>query len=387
MKILYVSAIELNVDGGPKTHIIEMIREMHNLGHEIFLLTPPFDRDRLSLPVKVLHYPFWGYSFVRRIISYFFLFVLLVWSISRFKPTIVYERQMEYNPFVYLVCRLLKLPFFVEINGLFIDDLKQTGAGHISIATHSVTERKEFHWATGILCTSPRLKEIITCGHEYLANKICFVPNGVNRDLFRPLDKLKCQNKIGLNPEMKYIGYVGTFNHLHNSEHVIEIFSRLSGKIPEAKLIMVGDGPRRKNCEMTVANLELSGKVIFTGLVRYEDVPVYINSFDIGIVLATKQRLEREGVVAFKLFELLSCGCPTIAHYKDHKDFEYFSPFVKMVHVDDQLGISKAIIEVLRNPDECAGMAEQALSFINKNISWEKSALITLDFITTITSS
>jgi glycosyltransferase involved in cell wall biosynthesis len=149
---------------------------------------------------------------------------------------------------------------------------------------------------------------------------------------------------------------------------------------------MVGDGPRRKNCEMAVASLELSERVIFTGLVRYEDVPVYINSFDIGMVLAAKQRLDREGVVAFKLFELLSCGCPTIAHYKDHKDYEYFSPFVKMVHIEDQLGISKAIIDLLRKPDECASMAEQALSFINKNISWEKSALITLDFINTMTT-
>jgi glycosyltransferase involved in cell wall biosynthesis len=386
MKILYVTAIELDVDGGPKTHIIEMIGEFLNLGNEVLLLAPPFNRNRLTLPVKVLHYPFLGYSFVRRVISYLFLLVLLIWSILRFKPTIIYERQMEYNPFVYFVCRLFKLPFFVEINGLFIEDLKQSRAGYTSTTTHNVIERKEFYWATGILCTSPLLKEIITCRYKNIATKICFVPNGVNRNLFRPMNKLECQNKIGLNPEMKYIGYVGTFNHLHNSEQVIQIFSRLSDKIPEAKLIMVGDGPRRKNCEMAVASLELAERVIFTGLVRYEDVPVYINSFDMGMVLATKQRLEREGVVAFKLFELLSCGCPTIAHYKDQKDYEYFSPFVKMVHVEDQLGISKAIIEILGNPDECASMSEKAISFINKNISWEKSALITLDFINTMTT-
>lgn len=58
MKILYVSAIELDADGGPKTHIIEMLREWHKLGHEIVLLTPPYSRKRLNLRVKVVFYPF-----------------------------------------------------------------------------------------------------------------------------------------------------------------------------------------------------------------------------------------------------------------------------------------------------------------------------------------
>src|SRR3972149_7239005 len=145
MKILYVSAIELDADGGPKTHIIEMLREWHKLGHEIVLLTPPYNRERLNLQVNVVFYPFFGYSFFRRIISYHLMFVFLVWCICKFRPTIVYERQMEYNPFIWLVCRISKLPLFVEINGLMVEDLERTGSGVIPIMVHKVVEKKEFY--------------------------------------------------------------------------------------------------------------------------------------------------------------------------------------------------------------------------------------------------
>lgn len=381
MKILYVIAIELDMDGGPKTHIIEMLKGMHSLSHDILLLAPPFNRKRLNLPGKVIIYPFFGYSFLRRLISYPFMFIFLLWCMCKFRPTIIYERQMEYNPYVWLANKIVRLPFFVEINGLVTEDFQQTGTGFIPTTIHKKVEKKEFNSSVGMLCTSPLLKAKISEKYINISNKICFIPNGVNLNLFHPMDKSVCRKKMGFQQEMKYIGYVGTFNHLHNSEQVIESFVKVAENIPEAQLIMVGDGPRRKNCEKIAANFNLTERVIFTGIVKYEEVPIYINCFDVGLVLSSKHRLEREGVVSFKLQECLACGCPAIAHYKDPVDYDRFSPFVKMVYIEDRLKLSNAIVELLQDPPKCSSMAERSLSYIKKNISWEKSALLTVNFI------
>lgn len=381
MKILYVSAIELDTDGGPKTHIIEMLKEWHNLGHDILLLTPPYNRKHLKLRSKVVVYPFFGYSFFRRIISYLFMFVFLIRCICKFKPTVVYQRQMEYNPSVWLVCRIFKLPFFVEINGLMTEDLEQTGSGVILTMIHKVVEKKEFYSSTGMLCTSPLLKEKMCERYNNVSDKICFIPNGVNLNLFRPMNKGECWIKMGFRPEMKYIGYVGTFNYLDNSEQIIESFIKVAQKIPEAQLVIVGDGPRRKNCQKIVTDFNLTERVIFTGLITYEEVPLYINCFHIGIVFASKLKLQREGVIAFKLQEFLACGCPTIAHYENPRDYDQFCPFIKMVYIEDKLALSDAIIELLQDPDKCSSMAKRALSYIKENISWEKSAVKTINFI------
>lgn len=381
MKILYVSAIELDADGGPKTHIIEMLREWHKLGHEIVLLTPPYNREHLNLQVKVVSYPFFGYSFFRRIISYHFMFVFLVWCICKFRPTAVYERQMEYNPFIWLVCRISKLPLFVEINGLMVEDLERTGSGVIPTMIHKVVEKKEFYSSAGMLCTSPLLKKKVCEKCNNVSNKTCFMPNGVNLNLFRPMDKRDCRIKMGFPSEMKYIGYVGTFSHLDSSEKIIEGFIKIAQKIPEAQLVMVGDGPGRKDCQKIVADFNLTERVIFAGLVNYEDIPIYINCFDIGMVSASKLKLEREGLIAFRLQEFLACGCPTIAHYKNPKDYDQFCRFVKMVYIEDKLALSDAVIELLEDPDKCSSMAEQALSYIKENVSWEKTAVNTINFI------
>ncbi|MBC8488890.1 MAG: glycosyltransferase family 4 protein [Bacteroidetes bacterium] len=387
MKILYVSAIELDVDGGPKTHIIEMLRAWHTLGHDIFLLTPRFDKRRLNLPGKVMFYPFFGYSFLRRIISYIFLFAFLIWSIHKFNPDLIYVRQMEYNPFVRIVCRIFRLTYFLEINGLITEDLEKTGSRFIPIMIHKVVEKKEFYSSTGMFCTSPLLKKRICEKYNNIRNKIFFIPNGVNLNIFKPLNKGECRIKKRLDPEMKYIGYVGTFNHLHDSEQIVESFENIAETIPEAQLVMVGDGPRKKECQKRVARFNLTKRVIFTGSVPYEDVPIYINCFDIGIILASKHRLEREGVVAFKLQEFLACGCPTIAHYKDQKDHEKYSPFVKMVHIEDRPGLLNAVIELLQSQDKCSELTRSALSYIKNNVSWEKSAKLTVDFINQMVKS
>lgn len=381
MKILYISAIELDADGGPKTHIIEMLRAWHTLDHDILLLTPRFDQRRLNLPVQVTFYPFFGYSFLRRVISYLFFFAFLIWTVYKFDPNVVYERQMEYNPFVRLVCRIFKLSFFIEINGLIIEDLEKTGSGFIPIMIHKVVEKKEFYSSAGMFCTSPLLKKRICEKYNNIRHKIFFIPNGVNLNIFKPLNTRECRIKKRLDPEMKYIGYVGTFNHLHDSEKIVENFANIAETIPEARLIMVGDGPRKKECQKKVARFNLTERVLFPGSVPYEDVPVYINCFDIGMVLASKQRLEREGVVAFKLQELLACGCPTIAHYIDQEDYDKYFPFVKMVHIEDISGLLITVIELLQNQDQCSEMTRSALSYIKENVSWEKSATLTIDFI------
>lgn len=381
MKILYVTAIELDTDGGPKTHIIEMIMEWDKIGHDILLLAPSFNNELLKLPVGIINYPFFGYSLLRRAFSYLLMSFVLLGCILKFRPEIIYERQMEFNPTIWLLCKLYKLPFFLEINGLMTEDLEKTGAWSISIFLQKVIEGKEVNSATGIFCTSPLLREKIATKYHDISDRVIFIANGVNRDLFHPRNKEKCRIKMGFRPEKKYIGYVGTFNHLQNSEQLIENFVKVAKKIPEAQLIMVGDGPTKKYCQKLVSDFNLTERVVFTGLINYGDVPLYINCFHVGLVPASKLRLEREGVVSFKLQEFLACGCPTIAHYLSKNDYDKFCQFIKMAHIDDKYSLSDAVIELLENQDKCTSLAERALSYIKDNVSWEKSASKTINII------
>ena len=381
MKILYVSAIELDCVGGPTTHVVEVVRQWHRLGHDVLLLTPSFSRTFAGLPDRVCHYPFAGYSVFRRLVSYQCLFVLLVWHLARFRPDAVYERQMEYNPFVFWACRLMRVPLFVELNGLMVEDLRQTHAPAPAIRAHAMVERSELTFSTGITCTSARLKEKICVRGAALCRKTQAVPNGVNRALFRPMDRAVCRQRMGIGARVKVIGFVGTFSHLHQPEQAVRSFARVREEIQDARLLMVGDGPRRKGCEQLAQNLGVSSHVIFTGPLRYEEVPVAINCMDVGLVLASRERLEREGVVAFKFQELLACGCPVVAQFLEPADSVRYSGVAKVVPVGEEAALDRALLELLGNPAEAARMAERALRHVAEHVSWENSARLNMDFI------
>lgn len=381
MKILYVTAIELDSEGGPKTHITEMIRHWHQLGHDILLLAPRFDRESLKLPAHIVNFPFGGYSFGRRLITYVFLFFALIRCITRHKPAVVYERQMEYNPFVALACRLMKLPLFIEINGLIAEDLAHTGTANPIVRVHQYIEKKELAAAAGAVCTSSLLRDKLGARNSRTASKLCFIPNGVNLAIFRPMNKGRCRARIGLAADLKYVGYMGTFSFLHQPEQAVESFVYIQEKHPDTRLVLVGDGPRKKNCEKLAAYYGLKKFVIFTGAMKYEDVPVVLNCLDVALGLASRTRLEREGVVAFKFQEFMACGCPTISQYLDPLDYKRFSAFVKMVHVDDKPGLVAAILELLEDPDTGSSMAQRALAYMKDNVSWERSARMSIEFM------
>lgn len=378
MKILYITAIELDVNGGPKTHISEMITAWVKQGHKIYFLSPYFDKNKLNLQVESGAFPFFGYSFPRRMVSYLFLFTALLIFILKYRPDVIYVRQMEHNPFIFIVCRIFRKPYCIEINGLVSEDMAATGSGSVASAFHAMIEKYEFNSACVLFTTSSRLAENICHKYESVQKKTFYIPNGVNRSLFYPMNKLDCRSDRNLEKDKKYIGFIGAINYLHDPEKIISVFAEVAATISDVHLIMVGDGPKKCICQKLAFDLKIDDKVIFTGAVPYRDVPAYINCFDIGVVTASRNRLEREGLVAFKLQELLSCGCPVIADYQSIEDFKKYSDFVKMVHVDDKSGLAAAMKELLADHEKRRSMSEQSVAYIREYVSWEKSSKLTV---------
>ena len=137
---------------------------------------------------------------------------------------------------------------------------------------------------------------------------ITVIPNGVDSKLLKPLSKEESKRKLGL--EGNILGYVGSLEHWVDLETVIEALPRL-----DAKLLIIGPGlftDYDDKIKQLAEDLGVSDKVIFTGVVKYQDLSPYISAMDIGLNPLKKMK-KNEETVGGKVFNYLACGRPVLS--------------------------------------------------------------------------
>ncbi len=112
-------------------------------------------------------------------------------------------------------------------------------------------------------------------------NKIAVIPNALSEDFLvqiaAPEDIARVRERYTL-PEM-YAVYVGTLQPRKNIPFLIEAFAKLKERLPEAKLVLVGN--RRGHhadtrLDSTIDRLNMAGDIVFPGFVDQADLPAVI---------------------------------------------------------------------------------------------------------------
>ena len=93
---------------------------------------------------------------------------------------------------------------------------------------------------------------------------------------------------------------------------VAEKFPEIVKQVPEAKLLIVGDGPQRPRLEGIITEFNLQEQVIITGFEAYETMPQYINLATICINTFLTTEATRD-IFPGKTVQFLACGKPLVA--------------------------------------------------------------------------
>lgn len=125
--------------------------------------------------------------------------------------------------------------------------------------------------------------------------------NGVDLELFRPLDRTALRAEAGLEgPVLLTVG------QLIERKGVHLVLEALAG-LPGLTLLVVGDGPERAALEARAARLGVAGRVRFLGTVPHVELPRLYNMADLFVLASS-----REGW-ANVLLESMACGTPVVA--------------------------------------------------------------------------
>lgn len=116
--------------------------------------------------------------------------------------------------------------------------------------------------------------QYLACGTDaghflYGNSKFKVVKNAIDLAKYRYSDneRKRQREQLGVSENTKLIGHVGRFDEQKNHRFLIEIFSEYIKKYPNSKLILMGDGPLKKQIEQQVKKRGISEKVLFLGQV------------------------------------------------------------------------------------------------------------------------
>ncbi len=138
--------------------------------------------------------------------------------------------------------------------------------------------------------------------------KITVIPNGVDENKFFPADKTTSREHLGL-PNKKILLSVGRLEPLKGFQLLIKTLKRLRedfGK-EDLYLVIVGEGPYRKELEALIAALKLNEHVLLAGVKPHAELRKWYNAANYFCLAS-----EREGWPNV-LLEALACGTPVIA--------------------------------------------------------------------------
>jgi glycosyltransferase involved in cell wall biosynthesis len=362
MNILFLDPIKLTNKDGGGIHRMELIKNFCVLNNDVYIfLKGKHDLDFdyiLNLPtINVYHI---GNNRIYSLIlySYYLSILSLKNHIDMF-----YSRNVFYSFPGLIISKMKKTKMFFEKNGIIADEgpsfSSNNGKNRFKKRLYTdilyLIEMMELFllkYCDNIIAVTPLLKEyLLKNGIDH--RKVHVIENGANTDLFKPIAKSEACKRLNLSDDKKYVCFVGYLAPWQGIKSLIQAIPLIIKEMPIYFLI-VGTGPLYNELNDLSIELSVDEYVVFTNLVPYENVPLYINSSDVCVAPFIKARNERIGLSPLKIYEYMSCNKPVICSRIPNLEF-----------------IEEQNAGILFEPENIYNLAESIMSFFNERQNYD----------------
>ncbi|KAB7708166.1 glycosyltransferase [Bacillus aerolatus] len=154
--------------------------------------------------------------------------------------------------------------------------------------------------------------------------------NGIEYEKFAFSNEVRkeVREELKLSNKSIVLGHVGRFAHQKNHSFLIDVFEELSKKNEDAVLLLIGDGPLRKEIEAKVQNLKLEEKVTFLGI--RSDINRILQAMDIFVFPSLHEGLP------VSLIEAQGAGVPCLISDRVSLEVDLGMDLVDYAPLDDK---------------------------------------------------
>lgn len=372
MRIAYVCAdpgIPVFGQKGCSIHVQEVIRALRQQGATVELFavrlgnTPPADLADVKLH-RLPTVPK-GESTLREKVAFSINPDLQVELELAGPFDLVYERYSLWSYSAMEFAQRLGVPGLLEVNAPLIDEQAQhRGLAHRTLAEQ--VAQRAFRAATGLIAVSQEVK-------QYLAGwvspeKIHVIPNGVNPQRFLPI-----QPALSKNSSTFTVGFVGSLKPWHGLSQLVNAFAQLHNRLPQARLLIVGDGPERDALVADLMRRNLQQAVHLTGAVPPDHIPELLAMMDVAV--APYPALSDFYFSPLKVVEYMAAGLPVVvSRLGQLTDLVEHEVTGLLCSPGDEKALADALERLWQSPALRHDLGQAARKQVLAHYTWEAAA-------------
>jgi glycosyltransferase involved in cell wall biosynthesis len=189
-------------------------------------------------------------------------------------------------------------------------------------------------------------------------DKVMTIPTGIDLSMFDAEEvQGDLRQELGIPSQAPVFGTVSVFRRLKGHQVLLEATPEILRAVPEARLLLAGEGPQEKNLRKKIEELGIGKSVLMPGF--REDVPRVLNTMDVFVFPSLQEALGtailealamRRAVVASRVG-----GIPEII--EDGKTGYFIDP-------ENSTDIAEKVIHLLKNPELRLQMGDRGRRFV-----------------------
>jgi len=281
---------------------------------------------------------------------------LLYWLMRRERFAIVHVHTPVAAALGRIAAKLARVPIVIyTAHGFYFHELMPRWKRRVIIWI----ERWLGHRCTDMLF-SQSAEDAQTAVRERVMpeERVVWIGNGVNLQLFGHSPNQTLRAKLGLSPESKVVGFIGRLVREKGVEELFKAMTEVAHRIPEAKLLVVGDTLDSDRDRWTIERLKeliaherLQSAIIFAGF--REDIPALLAIMDVFVLPAHREGMPRT------VLEAMAARKPVIAtNIRGCREEVVHEVTGLLVPVGDRGALARAILKILCDEELARRMGE-----------------------------
>ena len=189
----------------------------------------------------------------------------------------------------------------------------------------------------------------LVCSDGFPARAIAVIRNGIDLARYPAIPQHEARRRLGLPLDRRFVTCIARFHPVKDHAMLLRAFARVAATVPDADLLLAGDGPLRDALAAQAVASGIETRVRFLGV--RDDVPDLLRASDVFAMTSITE------AASLTLLEAMACRLPVVVTaVGGNPEIVQHDRHGFLVPRGDDAAAAEAICRLLQDPERAAAM-------------------------------